>query len=329
MKRFDLKHYSCPACKGGEFDVVPADEKAFANTGTIDMGELRCGTCRETYFIGNGIPRFLKKDNYAGSFGVQWNLNRRTQLDSFTELTISRDRLFNVSRWPQRMEGEYILEAGSGAGRFTEVLLDTGAEVFSFDLSSAVEANYINNGQHANLHLFQGDIYRIPLLRASFDKVLCLGVLQHTPDPKKAFQNLVEYVRPGGEIVIDVYKKTIFSRLQWKYVLRPLTKRLDGDRLYGIISRWTRKLWSTTVFLDRCLGGFGRRLMPIRAYAFDELTNELNLEWSILDTFDMYAPAHDHPQTIATVRRWFEDAGLQKYSVEYGLNGIVGRGYRV
>jgi SAM-dependent methyltransferase len=41
------------------------------------------------------------------------------------------------------LAGKHVLEAGCGAGRFTEVLLKAGAYVTSIDLSSAVEANGI------------------------------------------------------------------------------------------------------------------------------------------------------------------------------------------
>jgi len=34
-------------------------------------------------------------------------------------------------------------------------------------------------------------------------------------------------------------------------------------------------------------------------------------EWVILDTFDMFSPEHDHPQRIVTVRRWFEEYGME------------------
>jgi len=56
------------------------------------------------------------------------------------------------------MAGERVLEVGSGAGRFTEVILKTGARVYSFDLSDAVLANYANNAQYPDLCLFQGDL---------------------------------------------------------------------------------------------------------------------------------------------------------------------------
>jgi hypothetical protein len=56
------------------------------------------------------------------------------------------------------------------------------------------------------------------------------------------------------------------------------------------------------------------------------LPYELNREWAILDTFDMYSPAHDHPRSIAQVRRWFSAANFVDVVVEYGPNGVVGRG---
>jgi 16S rRNA A1518/A1519 N6-dimethyltransferase RsmA/KsgA/DIM1 with predicted DNA glycosylase/AP lyase activity len=49
--------------------------------------------------------------------------------------------------------GEIVLEVGSGAGRFTEIILKTGATLFSCDYSDAVEANFENNGSDSNLPL--------------------------------------------------------------------------------------------------------------------------------------------------------------------------------
>src|SRR5262245_34536081 len=116
---------------------------------------------------------------YVDGFGIQWNQFRRTQLDSFSGTTISRDRLFATTGWPSRLQDDVILEAGSGAGRFTEVLLATGATVVSFDLSDAMWANRANNGSNARLLLLKADIRTLPFRAASFDRVLCLGVLQH------------------------------------------------------------------------------------------------------------------------------------------------------
>ena len=52
----------------------------------------------------------------------------------------------------------------------------------------------------------------------------------------------------------------------------------------------------------------------------------MNVDWAILDTFDMYSPAHDHPQSLKTVKRWFENSGFEEIEIFYGDNGVVGRG---
>jgi SAM-dependent methyltransferase len=278
--------------------------------------------------VTGGIPRFVLSENYADSFGYQWNIHQKTQLDSYTGLPISRQRLFSVSQWPERLDGQRVLEAGSGAGRFTEVLLQTGAEVFSFDYSNAVDANLSNNGTQLNLRLFQGNIFHIPLAHESFDKVICLGVLQHTHDPEKAFMSLVKFVKPGGSLVIDVYRADLIAYLQWKYILRPLTKRMDKKILYRIVSFITPLLIPIASAMRRIAGRAGARLIPIVEYSHLKLAPAINREWAILDTFDMYSPSYDKPQKVSTVNHWFTSAGFTDVDVRRGLNGIVGKGVK-
>src|SRR5690348_8374875 len=119
MKIEMLRVLRCPGCHANHELVCScppiADE-------VIDA-ELRCKTCQATYAIKRGIPRFVDSDNYAQSFGFQWNRYAKTQLDSHTGRPISRNRLFETTRWPEDLSGQLVLEAGCGAGRFTEILL--------------------------------------------------------------------------------------------------------------------------------------------------------------------------------------------------------------
>jgi len=289
---------------------------------------LRCANCQAAYPVRDGIARFVPAENYSQSFGLQWNRHRRTQLDSAIGKPISEHRLYQATGWARELRGQRILEAGSGAGRFTEVLCRTGAELYSFDYSSAVDANRQNNGMQPNLRLFQADIFRIPLPEAWFDHVLCLGVIQHTPDPGRAFASLARHVKPGGDLVIDVYRRSLAAALQWKYLLRPITRRLDPDRLYALVETFAPPLIGPTRLLRRLAGRAGARLSPIVEYSHLGLTPEQNKQWAVLDTFDMYSPAYDLPQDADTVRGWFAAAGFERVEVFNGLNGIVGRGRR-
>jgi protein-L-isoaspartate O-methyltransferase len=71
--------------------------------------------------------RFVGSSNYASAFGLQWNRFQRTRLDSYTGTTISRDRLTGALGGSlDVVRDKSVLEAGCGAGRFTEVLLFAG-----------------------------------------------------------------------------------------------------------------------------------------------------------------------------------------------------------
>jgi SAM-dependent methyltransferase len=309
-----IKYLQCSVCRKGSLAAMSE--------------QLSCDTCGAQFPVISSVPRFVSSEHYADSFGMQWNIHRQAQLDSHTGLPLTRDRYNLATHWPENLAGETILEAGSGAGRFTEILATTGADIVSFDLSSAVEANYRNNGHYPNVLILQGDIFNIPVREQSMDKVLCLGVIQHTPDPEAAFRSLARYVRPGGQLVIDSYASRLRSVLSWKYLLRPITTRMDKGRLYRLISRLAPPLVPLSIFLRRIFGKAGPPLLPILQYDHWGLPPDLNREWAIMDTFDMLSPVHDHPQSINTVTRWFQDAGFVDIAVEYGMNGIVARGWR-
>ena len=286
-----------------------------------------CNKCNKSYKIIKNIPRFVNLDNYSNSFGFQWNKFRKTQLDSYTNLSISKKRVLKATGWENlKLNGKVILEAGSGAGRFTEILAKTGAKIYSFDYSNAVEANQKNNGFNKNVNFFQGNIFEIPFKDESFDHVICLGVIQHTPNPEEAFFALSQAVKKGGQLTIDSYRKSWYHLLRWKYWLRPITKKIEKRKLFQFISFITPLLIPLTKFFKFFFGKAGAYLVPIVEFSNLIEDKKLNNEWAILDTFDMYSPEHDHPKTKKDINLWFEKNGYKNIEVFYGDNGIVGRG---
>ncbi len=281
--------------------------------------------------VDRGIPRFVPSQNYARSFGYQWQTFPKAQLDSHTEWGgESERRLFEETGWPRRMEGQTILEAASGMGRFTEILARTGAQICTFDYSEAVDANRDNNGKSANVSFAQADIYDPPYAHESFDKILCIGALQHCPSPRGAFESLLRFLKPGGEIVVDVYRLYWQSALLGKYYLRPVTSRLPPELLHRLVKRHVAWVYPFTGWLQGRIGRRGRSLSWMLGvadargrYAMDDTVARTLSE---LDTFDMLSPAFDRPQTLRTVRKWFADAGLDDVDVRPGYNGIQARG---
>ncbi len=327
MKERFLEYAVCPMCRGTLDLTLP---RSVGVMGEIRSGSLGCPACRVEYQIRNYIPRFVPPDNYASSFGVEWTRHARTQLDRFSGTDISRDRYRRTTRWPDRLDGQRILEAGCGAGRFTEIVLQTGAELVSFDLSQAVDVCLENHGLSGSWHLFQGDIYALPLRTGLFNKVFCLGVLQHCPDVAAAFRALLPPLRPGGEFAIDVYEYTSKMYLTPRFWLRLLTRRMRPERLYSLV-RWgvPRLLPLKTWIKDHVplLGRYLHILIPIAYYrGVLPLSESQLLEWSILDTFDFLSPRYENRVRLDTVREWFQQAGSAEFTVELSPHGIIGIG---
>ena len=124
------------------------------------------------------------------------------------------------------------MEFGCGPGALTSIALETGATLISFDASNSVEQNYKENGNHENLLIVQADLRQMPFPNLAFDKIFCFGVLQHTPNPKESLMQLVAKLKPGGEVVSDIYTfppapHPYRGLMQTKYFVRRFTADMN------------------------------------------------------------------------------------------------------
>jgi SAM-dependent methyltransferase len=315
----------CPTCRG-LLDLI-IDK---SNEDQIIEGSIICRSCSRKYTIEKGIPRFVDSNNYANNFGLEWNIHSRTQYDESSGFKISEERFINETKWGKDLGGELILEAGSGSGRFTKHAVDTGAMVVSFDYSIAVEANYYSNGHYKNLLIVQASIFEMPFRNESFDRVFCFGVIQHTPNPRKAFSSLVKVIKKGGYLSTDVYLKSLGKvYLTPKYLLRKITKKIDPEKLYKSVKEYINFIWPLAKLI-RKIPKIGKKInWRLMVADYSELlpdADEKTLkEWAILDSYDMLSPAYDFPQTLKEFRKWHVEEGLVEIDVHYGYNGVEGR----
>lgn len=326
MKHQLLDRLRCPRCHGSL-----RLSSGYESQREVESGQLVCRGCDASYQISGFVPRFVPVDNYATSFGFQWNRFRETQLDSFCGQPISRERFFRQSGWaPGDLKGKAVLDVGCGAGRFAEVVLSCGAEVVALDYSDAVDACWHNLEGHPGLSVVQGDIYHLPFTPASFDYVYCFGVLQHTPRVEEAFLSLPGQLRPGGHLAVDVYPRLILNSLWPKYWLRPLTKRMVPEHLFKLVRAFVPATLPISVAIGRIpiVGRKLRHAIPVANYdGIYPLSRRQLTEWAILDTFDMLSPTHDQPQSAETLCGWFKKAGLNEVQV-FRSGFLVGRGSR-
>lgn len=103
--------------------------------------------------------------------------------------------------------GATFLDAGCGSCAHTVRLARRGYNVRAVDFSeSALEmarAHLKETGLGERITLQREDLTRLSFPDASFDYVLCWGVLMHVPDVARAVAELARVLRPGGTLVVS------------------------------------------------------------------------------------------------------------------------------
>lgn len=246
-------------------------------------------------------------DNQArtkAAYDLQWNRFRIVRPEE------DRATFFNrTGLRPETISGALLLDAGCGMGRYLRVAAEAGARVVGIELSGAVRAARALTGDLNAVSLVQGDLLRPPLAEGSFDHIYALGVLDHTPDPRRAFGALARLLKPGGRIAIWVYPRET-PRVEWVMnAHRAVSTRLPLGALM-LLSRATAPL-----------GGLKRRLMASRhrivqriGVGLHALTIGVSMhpdpEVRVCDTLDWYAPRYLSRHTLDEVKDWFAEAGL-------------------
>ncbi len=305
-----MESLACPKCKGALQANSPV---------------LVCPSCAASFPILRGIPRFVPQENYADSFGLQWNRFAKTQVDSALTTNRTRDRFIHETLWGEsQLRGKLVLDAGCGSGRFSEIALNLGARLVAIDYSSAVDAAS-ENLTSKNLLIAQGDLAELPIPDKSLDFVYCIGVLQHTREPGKIVAELLRCLKPGGEITLTFYENSSWHvKLYAKYLIRPLTKRLPNKFLLNFIDG-TSSFWfplTNVLFrLPRPLSRIFRFIIPIANYVeFSYAKKEDARAEAILDTFDMLSPSYDKPIKKSEILNWVDGSRIKVKQLEVQSN---------
>jgi 2-polyprenyl-3-methyl-5-hydroxy-6-metoxy-1,4-benzoquinol methylase len=262
----------------------------------------------------HGMPSFVEDESYVSAFGLQWLNHSKTQLDSHTGLTITRDRLLRMfGPLYSELEGKVVLEAGCGAGRFTEILLESNSSVTAIDLSIAVLANYENNGKNSNLRIARASITDLPFEKEQFDIVFCPGVVQHTPDPSKSISELHKQVKPGGWLIFDQYRYNFSSILKTTWIARLILKRLSAEKGL-VVTDWLVKIWLPAhkkVAKNRILEVLLFRISPITAHyaGYPNMSEDDQIAWARLATHDNLTDFHKHYTSVRRIKRVIQGLG--------------------
>jgi SAM-dependent methyltransferase/uncharacterized protein YbaR (Trm112 family) len=314
---FDLKKsietLRCPSCRSAL---------------SVLGNELSCAVCTVSYPIVDDIPRMLpaslrealagrvsatgtdaKQVRTALSFGYEWQ--------RFPEMYDEWERQFldyMQPHGPDFFRGKKVLDAGCGNGRFAYYASKYGAEVWAIDLGPAVEVTR-RNTETVGANVVQADLHNPPFPFESFDFIYSIGVLHHLPDPEVAFQNLLRFLKPGGEVQIYLYWKPESSPIKALLLsgvagARRLTTRLPHRVVYllaypAAVSAFLFFVWPYRIM---------KRLRP-----FERLAEELPMKQyasfpfrvCVNDQLDRLSAPIENRYTRADVHDWLARASLE------------------
>src|SRR5437868_2399068 len=275
-----LRSVRCPRCRG-MLDLA----------GEGEATELRCRGCAAAYPVTRGIPRFAGEP-YVASFGRQWN-----------RYDVARDEedeaVFTVKTGtnPHDLKGKLVLDAGCGGGRYARLAGRCGAKVVGVDLSAAVEKAAGLCDDLPDVAIVQADLLDLPLAEGAFDLAFSIGVLHHSPDPRRAFAQVAARVKPGGTLAVWLYRKNTPPQEWVNTLLRAGTTRLPARLLETF-----------------CVGLGGLGALPVLNKTLNKIANFSNHpDWTlrVCDNFDWYAPRYQSHHTVDELKEWFRAEGFE------------------
>jgi SAM-dependent methyltransferase len=95
--------------------------------------------------------------------------------------------------------GSLVIDFGCGTGILIPELLERGYRVVGLDLS----LDMLKAHEGVTASLVCGDGCCLPLADAKFDAVFCRGSIHHLPDLKRAFEEIVRVLKPGGYLIFS------------------------------------------------------------------------------------------------------------------------------
>ena len=186
------------------------------------------------------------------------------------ECNMLYDRMAKEIAYNYLKDCNYVLDVGTGSGRFAIYLAQRGINVIAVDSSKEMvkiaQKKAQREGCQHRIQFIVSDIENLPFKDKSFDGVCSIFVLIHFAYRDYAVSELSRVLKPGGIMVLDVpskllsrayrpflslVRKTTFQ--DYHYNLREIKKLLSDNSVELVEQRAFGKLPRLVIHLLLCI----------------------------------------------------------------------------
>jgi Methyltransferase domain len=277
----------CPSCARPLTELPHSKKRPF---------HLRCSYCRYTMTVEDSFCDARLNKERRTEFSRLWALWEEGRLgdpglvygvspaDNFRQvlstMELSEDDLKNMK----------ILEIGFGHGRLLQEIQQYCVTAYGIDVVMPLASSSFRPGT-----IICGDLFNIPIMPGQFDLVICKGVIETTPWPKKAFDCVAEQIAQKGKLFITVEETGRKRSLL-------LRKLLPGFWLYPESLRL-----AIAGFLSVPRG----MLEELRQGKFDAKSFNRYRGNAKLGIFDILSPRFGSTHSKEEIMSWFTSNGLE------------------
>jgi 2-polyprenyl-3-methyl-5-hydroxy-6-metoxy-1,4-benzoquinol methylase len=179
---------------------------------------------------------------------------------------IERRRLDIIRAFAGDVRGLDLAEIGSGGGHVLRMFRP--ARLTAIDVSSVFLDTARKNLAGYDARFIKGEVDKLDLPAASFDRIICTEVLEHCADPSAILATIARLLRPYGVAVITVPNDPLIVKMKGLVRRTPVGYALR-DRIKWGGDEFHIHQWTPTEF-ERLLERFFR-VTDRRAAPFDAL----------------------------------------------------------